>query len=219
MANPLISEPHPNSKERTYAGYITDLLELGVTIEDACARAGISERTYYNWCNRGRDERDRVAGNSRASVRASEAPYVQFLQDVTRARASARIASVATLRTAIKGYTQRERRVETYTETRLRRLETGEQVPYEYRRETVADTEREIAGDWRAALEVLKRTDPANWSDRIRLDDWHSDAIEGIRAGEIGYQELVEAFGDPDLATQLFHQAGVQVQVETTTDE
>lgn len=215
MAKPLIAEPHPSNPKRTYAEYITDLLELGVTIEDACARTGISERTYYNWCTTGRNERDRVDANSRASVRADHAPYVQFLQDVTRARASARIASVATIRTAIKGSKQNERRVETFTETRLRRLPSGEQVTYEYRREVVAETVRDIPGDWRAALEVLKRTDPANWSDRIRVDDWHSDAVEGIRAGEVGFEELVEAFGDRDLAVQLFHQAGVQVSIDT----
>lgn len=45
---------------------------------------------------------------------------------------------------------------------------------------------------------------------RIEID-WRSKAIEDIKAGEIDYKTLVEAF-DPDLATELFKLAGVPVE-------
>lgn len=46
--------------------------------------------------------------------------------------------------------------------------------------------------------------------DRMKIDDWRSQAIADIRAGHIKYQPLAEAFDD-DLATELFKAAGVPV--------
>lgn len=211
---PLLDQPHPLSKDdpkRTYGQMIVDYLQLGATVEDACAYTGVSPRAYYLWRRRGQAEIDRVEGNSRASVRNDEAMYVQFFHDTTRAQAAARVAAVGTVRSAIKGTTQNERRTETFSETRLRRLPDGSEQPYQYVREVVTVTEREVPGDWRAAIEYLKRRDPDNWSDRIHIDDWRSDALKGIKAGDILFAELVEAFGDRSLAVQLFHEAGVEI--------
>lgn len=47
-------------------------------------------------------------------------------------------------------------------------------------------------------------------TERIAVDDWHSQAIEDIKAGRITYPALAEAFDD-DLATQLFREAGITV--------
>ena len=53
----------------------------------------------------------------------------------------------------------------------------------------------------------LLREEP---TERIAVDDWHSQAIEDIKAGKLSYLALVEAFDD-DLATRLFREAGITV--------
>lgn len=44
----------------------------------------------------------------------------------------------------------------------------------------------------------------------VAVEDWRSQAINGIRDGEIDYDALVESF-DEDLATELFRTAGVPI--------
>lgn len=46
--------------------------------------------------------------------------------------------------------------------------------------------------------------------DRMKVEDWRTQAIADIQAGRIEYQPLAEAF-DHDLATDLFKAAGVPV--------
>lgn len=53
----------------------------------------------------------------------------------------------------------------------------------------------------------LLREEP---TERIAVDDWHSQALEDIKTGRITYPALAEAFDD-DLATRLFREAGVTV--------
>jgi len=48
-------------------------------------------------------------------------------------------------------------------------------------------------------------------------ETWQDVAIENIRAGTLGYEELEEAF-DSDLATELFRNAGVEITVGNTPD-
>jgi phage terminase small subunit len=61
------------------------------------------------------------------------------------------------------------------------------------------------------ALELLaKYHDLIN---KIRIDDWRTQAIADIRAGNLPFQSLAEAF-DEDLATELFRAAGVPISAE-----
>lgn len=60
------------------------------------------------------------------------------------------------------------------------------------------------------ALELLaKHHDLIN---RVKIEDWRTQAIMDIRAGVIPFSALAEAF-DVDLATELFKAAGVPVQI------
>jgi phage terminase small subunit len=66
------------------------------------------------------------------------------------------------------------------------------------------------------ALELLaKYHDLIN---RTRIDDWRSDAIRYIRAGELAFEPLVEQVGY-DLATELFTLAGVPLLSAGTQGE
>lgn len=74
----------------------------GNYIEAACEFVGLGVSTYYLWCQRGRDELQRVDENRRAKVKKSERPFVEFLEVTTRARASAEIKSLKRIRKAAK---------------------------------------------------------------------------------------------------------------------
>jgi phage terminase small subunit len=49
-------------------------------------------------------------------------------------------------------------------------------------------------------------------SDRLKIDDWRSEAIEGLRSGDITPEVAINVFGD-DLAAELFALAGVKRDV------
>lgn len=81
-------------------------------------------------------------------------------------------------------------------------------------------TEREFAGittrtikvelhDAKAALDTLARYHGL-LLDRLKVEDWRSEAIELIRKGAVKYEPLVEELGE-ELATELFRAAGVPV--------
>ena len=61
----------------------------------AAAHAGIGESTFYAWLDRGRKERARLAASSRAKPRASETPFVEFLETIEKAQADAEARNVA----------------------------------------------------------------------------------------------------------------------------
>lgn len=63
--------------------------------------------------------------------------------------------------------------------------------------------------DKQAALVQLGKYH-ALFTDRVKIDDWRSQAIRDIRDRKIQFEDLAEAF-DEDLATQLFREAGVPV--------
>jgi transposase-like protein len=65
---------------------ICEALRKGVSIEGACQLAGVSDRAYYKWRERGEEELRRVEeGHHNCRVRKDEEPYVQFFQETTRA--------------------------------------------------------------------------------------------------------------------------------------
>lgn len=129
---------------------IVRLLELGVTIADTCAHAGIGERTYYDWVRRGE---------------AGEEPFQQFSQAVSRAHGAAKVKAIETLRTAMSPYNTTRTTTETFTETRLGR----DGKPYDYKRVKQSKTVERMQGDWRAALEYLKRRFPDEWTERHQV--------------------------------------------------
>lgn len=66
---------------------ITQALENGTEVLHAIRSAGISHQTYYDWLNRGREERDRI--NAGLKPTPDEAPFLEFLESVEKAEATA----------------------------------------------------------------------------------------------------------------------------------
>lgn len=72
----------------------------------------------------------------------------------------------------------------------------------------ISETEVEMY-DRLKALELLaKYHDLIN---KVRVEDWRSQAVADIRAGALTYEALADAFSS-DLATELFSAAGVPVR-------
>lgn len=153
---------------------INALLARGVTVADACESVGITEQSYYGWMARGRaeaKERDREAEKSSSLSKKSRArrereqPFFEFFEASTRAIAEARIRAVETIRSALEPYEEESTSVEQFTETRLDKAGR----PYTYTRKRVRKTTTKRPGDWRAALEYLKRRDPENWTEQTNI--------------------------------------------------
>lgn len=191
---------------------IVDSLTLGCPVIDACQHVGIAERTYYEWRTRGQAESERL-DSPNARPRKDEQPYLQFLQDTTRAQAEARRAAVASVRQAygLRGITTENVTTKTVSETKLRKkkLPDGSIVeePYTWTRTETTKTIAQYPSDWRAAMEFLKRRDKENWSDKlvVSIEDLRNKAIEDIRAGRLSYEALAEV--DRTLADELFTSA------------
>ena len=76
------SKRTPEIKARVIAG-----LKAGLTLKLACERVSITTVTLHSWEIRGRKEQERRAAGRPAARR--ETRFLQFLQEATRARASA----------------------------------------------------------------------------------------------------------------------------------
>lgn len=116
---------------------VLDAIKAGVPIAHAATRAGIANSTLMSWAARGRAARERA--DAQQPPEPDDALYVEFLDDLERARAEAAHHLVATVQKAARGgYVKSER---TYTD------DEGRVV----REKTYADV------DWRAAQFLLER--------------------------------------------------------------
>lgn len=186
------------------------LLSCGCNVADSCAEVGISEQTYRNWRNESKRLEDDANRRMNACITPDELLFLGFFGATTRAQARARVTAVMAVNTGLVATEQVETVIEAFTETRFRRGKDGVEIPYEYRRTLHKTVVREIPPDWRAGIEYLKRRMPEEWSDRIKVEDWHDRVIADIQDGLIDYEEFAKAF-DYDLATKLFKAAGVPV--------
>lgn len=128
---------------------IVAALKTGASIADVCQHVGLHKSTYYDWLQRGSD---------------GEPEFSDFSDATTRAQADAKTTAIKTLKIAMQPYDETSVSVEIYTETRL----TPGGFPYDYSRRTERKTVTSYKGDWRAAVEYLKRRHFAEWGDQSR---------------------------------------------------
>ena len=79
-------------------GRIVEALTNGNYMETAARYAGITPQCLYNWINRGGEERQRITDG--AKPKPAEAPYVDFVEAVEKARSQAEMRNVALIQKA-----------------------------------------------------------------------------------------------------------------------
>lgn len=136
------------SKLDSVQKHIIAALKTGATDTDVCTHVGISQSTFYLWLERGAAEPD--------------SQFSEFSDAVTRARVAAKVTAIGTLHTAMMP-TQTVRRTK-HTVTETRQNQWGKEFLY------VKTDEDELTilnpGDWRAAVEYLKRRHNSEWGDK-----------------------------------------------------
>ncbi len=154
---------------------IIELLSKGATDKDVCASVGIDESTFYGWLKDGREKRSPTK--------------IEFLEAVTRARASARLVAVESVRSGMLPIEIISETQETITETRL----TKDGKPYEYSKTINKRMVQQQPGDWRAGIEYLKRRDPEHWTDRVVVS-FSAEAVAIMQQLGIEPSEAVQQF-------------------------
>lgn len=144
------------------------LLTAGVVIERACETVGIDDSTYRLWRIRGRKEaerRERPGIKPGTDKWTQEEPYFAFFTATSRAIAEAEVNATLVLRQGMLPQDIVTETTETVTETRL----TKDGKPYQYTRTVTRREVRHQGGDWRAAIEWLKRRRSTDWAEHTVL--------------------------------------------------
>ena len=140
---------------------LSQALRAGTPVKYAVGYAGISESTYYAWRKRGETYGSHLDGGGKP--RASEEPFLEFLESVGEAQASAVVGAITRIREAMNG-------------RRLRVTPDGREVSF------LSDP------DWRAAAWYLSHCHPADF----RPASAHA-AYLGDHADEDDPQALIDA--------------------------
>jgi hypothetical protein len=70
---------------------ITAALSIGATIEIACAYAGVSSSSYYNWINAGKEALEKFDADPKIKLTEIEKKYLRFYDEIEKTKAYAAI--------------------------------------------------------------------------------------------------------------------------------
>lgn len=151
---------------------IVKLLEQGNSVEDVCSQIDITDRTYYNWRERGEKAAAELEADPDADLPEDELSFFQFFQATTRALKNAKVKAVSAVFKSIEGFRTVEKTTVVFRETRYRKgkKEDDEPEPYNYEQIKTSTKTIQHAPDAHTAIEFLKRRYPDEWSDRVRID-------------------------------------------------
>lgn len=189
---------------------LDQLLGMGCTIEVACDAVNINRRTFYNWKMESQRLCELGDANPTIPVLPEDVPMLRFLPVITQANARAHVVATMAVRTGLTEQRYSDVTTETFSETRLRKNEQGEEVPYLYQETTTRTVTRVVPPDWRAGVEFLKRRDPATWNPPTKVEvSFEEQAVKYIQAGEVDFWVMVEEYDDDyEFVAALFGRAG-----------
>jgi hypothetical protein len=151
---------------------ILHAVRRGVTLKEAAAYAGITDRTILNWMRRGEEaakglESVERADSSVESFDGADRKFVLFFRSVSAARAEVYLDAVATIQLAIRGTATRN--------------EEGEVVGWQR------------FPDWRAAAWFLEHGDPTHWgrATRTALDQAAEESPADDEDIDAAYENLL----------------------------
>ena len=81
--------PRPTLLDADRQKRLADFIAAGNDSETAALAAGVSRSAFFTWLARGREERQRLADKPRSKPKASEQPYLEFVDAIEKARAEA----------------------------------------------------------------------------------------------------------------------------------
>lgn len=129
-------------------------IRTGLPVMHACARAGITVETYYDWLKTGtrlkHQPPHKPGTTTTRALTRRERDLIRFSEDAKRAEAQGALRYLLTIADAAT-----TKRVTTRTTTRTRRIGTEQTEVVE----TIIVSE-EAPPDWRAALEIAQRRWP-----------------------------------------------------------
>jgi hypothetical protein len=178
---------------------IVGLIADGVPDQDVCQAVGIAVSTFYNWLAWGEAFQDGAKrGETVGKIRlpkSGKTAYMGFLEAVTRARGTANVTAIQALRSGMAPQESVTSIRKTITETRLKK----DGSEYTYEKTETEERVLEQPGDWRAAVEYLKRRDPENWSEHHVVAgaiELSPDVVAMLEGLGVSMEEVRRAFED-----------------------
>jgi len=133
---------------------LLEAIRGGVLLTHAAIYAGVAPSTFHGRVARGEAERERLDAGGAPDPR--ERPFLELLENVTRARADAAVPNFALLQKAAQGGYVVKETTRTYVD------EAGRRVTE--RTKTYADL------DWRAAAKLLELSFPREFGRHMQLE-------------------------------------------------
>lgn len=179
----------PTKLTPTLQKQLVAALKTGATVVDVCKSVGLGKATFYEWLAIGEAVIDGTKHARMPEDPTEQKRFVDFVDAVTRAQEDAKMSAIKTLRTAMNPYTETTKSTKTFKETRLKRDGTE----YQYVRVEESKTTVRRQGDWRAAVEYLKRRYKDEWGDRLEVD-WRRELEQAGLDPDAQLDELTRQF-------------------------